>query len=398
MAFPLNGVKVLEVEGIGPAPLGCCVLADFGADVYTVSRVAKGKIQSQNDPVSRGKMSLGLDLKSPAAVKAVRDMVKSVDVFVEPFRPGVMEKLGLGPEVLCADNPRLIYARMTGWGQSGDPAYVNAAGHDSNYIALAGALDLFRRGDERPMPPANFAGDYAGGGMMLAMGVLLAIIERATSGKGQVIDVAMTDGANYVALPLYKWLQPGGLLRTTPSGRLDPTLSALHHGPPFCNTYECKCGGWVAVQAIEPQFYAVLIEKMGLSEDPGLPKQGDESSWKWMRARYEAIFLTKTRDEWEQIFRGTDACVAPVLSAIEAAQHPHNVARGAYQPTPELPGAFEPAPAPKLSRTPGHNPRPRPKSGAHTSASLLALGLSQENVDTLLKDGVAVERVAKAKL
>jgi alpha-methylacyl-CoA racemase len=202
----LAGIKVLELEGIGPGPLAACVLADFGADVITISRVVKGRVASQADPVSRGKRSIALDLKSADGVATLKKMVKQADVFIEPFRPGAVEKLGIGPDVLCAENPRLIYGRMTGFGQGGTK-FEKMAGHDANYLALAGTLDLFRRGDERPLPPANFAGDYAGGGMMLAMGVLIAVIERATSDKGQVIDAAMVDGANYVALPLYKWMQ-----------------------------------------------------------------------------------------------------------------------------------------------------------------------------------------------
>ena len=302
--------------------LGCCILADFGADVISVSRISKGKVKSQNDPVSRGKRSIALDLKSDEGKKVFIELAKKVDVLVEAFRPGVMEKLGLGPDVVRSGNEQLIYARMTGWGQKGDPKYVYAAGHDSNYISISGALDLFRRGDERPLPPANFAGDYAGGGVMLAMGVLLAVIEKSKSGKGQVIDVAMTDGVNYVALPLFKWLQPDGIMPTmdTPDKRANAKAASLMQAPHWSNTYTCKDGKWVSVQPMEPQFYKIMVELLGL-DFKTLPNQYDKSTWPWMKKRLEGIFATKTRDEWEEIFKGKDACVAPVLSAVEAAQH-----------------------------------------------------------------------------
>lgn len=323
----LAGVRVLELEGIGPAPLATCVLADFGADVITVCRASGGKVLSQHDPVSRGKRSISVDVKSKEGLAALKALAAKVDVFVEPFRPGVVEKLGLGPEVLCELNPRLIYGRMTGFGQGGT-AYTEMAGHDANYLSLSGALDFFRRGTERPMPPANFGGDYAGGGMMLAMGVLLALMERQRSGKGQVIDAAMLDGANYVALPLYKWRQTG-LCPTRPDGHVDAEKFFLTQAPHFSDTYLCKedpakpgSRQYVSVQAIEPQFYAALLKGLGLEGAAGLPKQNDKSSWSWMKARFASIFLTKTRDEWAKIFEGTDACCVPVLNADEAAKHP----------------------------------------------------------------------------
>jgi alpha-methylacyl-CoA racemase len=399
MPYPLQGVKVLELEGIGPGPLGCCILADFGADVISVSRVSKGRVVSQNDPVSRGKRSIALDLKSDEGKKTFLELAKKVDVLVEAFRPGVMEKLGLGPDVVRAGNDQLIYARMTGWGQKGDPKYVYAAGHDANYISISGALDLFRRGDERPLPPANFAGDYAGGGVMLAMGVLLAVIEKSKSGLGQVIDVAMTDGANYVALPLFKWLQPDGIMPTmdTPDKRANANAAVLMQGPHWSNTYTCKDGKWVSVQAMEPQFYKIMVETLGL-DFKSLPSQGDQSAWPWMKKRFEGIFATKTRDEWEEIFKGKDACVAPVLSAVEAAQHPHNVARGNFAPTPEWPGLFEPMPAPQLSRTPGYKPRPKPKAGGDTHAVLVEMGFSDSDISNLLNNKFAIDTSAGAKM
>mmetsp|Transcript_80544 Transcript_80544/g.226571 ORF Transcript_80544/g.226571 Transcript_80544/m.226571 type:complete len:408 (-) Transcript_80544:91-1314(-) len=396
----LAGVRVLELEGLGPGPLAACVLADFGADVVTICRASNGKVQSQDDPVSRGKCSIGVNLKTPEGLAAVRRLAAQADVFIEPFRPGVVERLGLGPEELCVANPKLIYGRMTGFGQGGTK-YETMAGHDNNYLALSGALDFFRRGEERPCPPANFAGDYAGGGMMLAMGVLLALLERSRSGKGQVIDAAMVDGANYVALPLFKWAQ-SGFLPVKKDGHMDAASFILVQAPHFCEAYLCKedpqkpgTRQYMSVQAIEPQFYAALLKGLGLGEAQGSPHQYDKSSWEWMKVRFASIFQTKTRDEWADIFYGTDACAVPVLNAHEAATHPHSVARGSFAPTPGGGGAlFEPAPAPKLSRTPGHAPRPRPTPGADTAKVLAEYGFSPEEVAALIRGGAVAEASA----
>jgi alpha-methylacyl-CoA racemase len=354
--------------------------------------------------VSRGKRSIALDLKAAEGVATLVAMASQADVFVEPFRPGVVEKLGIGPDVLCAANPRLIYGRMTGYGQGGT-AFETMAGHDANYLSLSGTLDLFRRGDERPMPPANFAGDYAGGGVMLAMGVLLAVIERSTSNQGQVIDAAMVDGANYVALPLHKWMQ-SGFVPVGEDGHVDAPNFVLGMAPHYVEAYECKedpakpgTKQYMSVQAIEPAFYAALLDGLGLGDAEGLPGQNDKSGWPWMKERFAGIFMTKTRDEWAEIFYGTDACCVPVLNATEAALHPHNVARGSFSPTPGGPdGAYEPNPAPKLSRTPGLLPRPNPLPGAHTSAVLSEFGFGAEEIGKLLKEGAAVEGPAAAKL
>ena len=398
----LAGIKVLELEGIGPGPLAGCILADFGADVVTICRAVNGKVISQRDPVSRGKRSIALDLKSKDGIATLKAMSRTADVFTEPFRPGVVEKMGIGPRDLMAENPRLIYGRMTGWGQGGDPKFEKAAGHDSNYLSLAGTLSLFvghgRAG--MPMPPINFAGDYAGGGVMLALGVLLAIIERATSDQGQVVDAAMVDGANYVALPVIKWKQSGFLpsKQTAPNkGFLDPQRSVLNQGPHFGMIYECKDGGYMSVQAIEPQFYQVLLEGLGLG-DATLPHQMDVESWPWMKTRFECIFRTKTRDEWAEIFYGTDACCVPVLSIEEAARHPHAVKRGSFAPTHGHAEQFEPAPAPKLSRTPGHDPRAEPVPGGDTRKVLAEYGFDAGRLEELLKTGVAVEHNTTSKL
>mmetsp|Transcript_14822 Transcript_14822/g.22582 ORF Transcript_14822/g.22582 Transcript_14822/m.22582 type:complete len:401 (+) Transcript_14822:58-1260(+) len=398
----LAGVRVLELEGLGPGPLAACVLADFGADVVTICRVSNGKVQSQEDPVSRGKRSIAVDLKSPEGLAAVKKMVEKADVFIEPFRPGVVERLGLGPEDLCKLNPRLIYGRMTGFGQGGTK-FATMAGHDNNYLALSGTLDFFRRGQDRPHPPANYGADYAGGGMMLAMGVLLSLLERAQSGKGQVIDAAMIDGANYVALPLYKWAQ-SGFMPVKPDGHMDAEKYILVQASHFCEAYLCKedpkkpgSQQYMSVQAIEPQFYKVLLKGLNLDKEQGLPAQYDKSAWPWMKARFASIFATKTRDEWAEIFYGTDACAVPVLNYMEAATHPHNVARGSFAPTPGKAGALEPAPAPKLSRTPGSAPRRNPTPGGDTSKVLLDYGFPSAEVKDLLGKGALVE-VSQSKL
>lgn len=401
----LAGIRVLELEGIGPGPLSSCILADFGADVVTISRVVKGSVASRNDPVSRGKRSIALDLKSPEGVATLKALAAKADVFIEPFRPGVTEKMGIGPDILCRGNPRLIYGRMTGFGQGGNK-FEKMAGHDANYLALSGVLDMFRRGDERPMPPANFAGDYAGGGMLLAMGILLAVIERSKSGKGQVVDAAMVDGAAYIALPLFKWMSSGGPVPVCPDGHINPKESILHQGSHFCDSYLCKehpakqgTKQYMSVQAIEPEFYKVLLECLGLSDVEGLPAQYDREAWPWMKVRFAQIFLTKTRDEWAEIFYGTDACCVPILNATEAGRFPHNVARGTFAPTCGSPGVVEPAPAPKLSRTPGFAPRPHPTPGGDTRQVLKEFGFSDSEVHVLFeKRAVAETLFTKSKL
>jgi len=391
----LHGVRVLELEGIGPCPLAACVLADFGADVVTVCRAQGGRARSQGDPVSRGKRSVAVNIKTEAGVKVVQKLASTVDVFLEPFRPGVVEKLGLGPEVLCSENPGLIYGRMTGYGQGGTE-FSSMAGHDNNYLALAGTLDFFRRGNEKPFPPANFAGDYAGGAMMLALGVLLALVERSRSGRGQVIDAAMVDGANYTALPLFKWMQ-SGLVPVGSDGHVVASDFILCQAPHWSDIYLCKedpdkkgTHQYISVQAIEPQFYKVLLNGLGLAAED-LPAQYDRKAWPQMKSRFASIFLTKTRDEWAEMFAGTDACCVPVLNASEAAAHPHNRRRHSFEPTPGAPGVYEPAPAPKLSRTPGHVPRPCPVPGSNTKEVLVASGYSRQEVDVLFKEGVVAE-------
>lgn len=392
----LAGVRVLELEGLGPAPLASCVLADFGADVVTIVRVVNGSPVSQADPVSRGKRSIAVDLKKPEGVEVVLRLASHADVFIEPFRPGVAEKLGLGPDILQELNPKLIYGRMTGFGQGGTK-FQTMAGHDANYLALSGLLGLFRRGNERPFPPVNFAADYAGGGMVLALGVLLALIERARSDRGQVIDAAMVDGANYVALPLFKWFETGFLPRA-PNGDFDAAGSVLNQAPHFVEVYECKqdptkaCKKeYMSVQALEPQFYRALLKGLELDGECQLPDQYDRSSWPSMKTRFATIFRSRTRDAWAEVFYGTDACCVPVLSPKEASAHHHNAARGSFAPTPGAKeGVMEPVPAPRLSRTPGHLPRPTPVPGGDTLEVLRSAGFSEGEVQSLQRNGVIV--------
>ncbi|CAE7033709.1 Amacr [Symbiodinium natans] len=372
-----------------------CFASSLSHFKRAIAEAAKHARKVTRFPVASARSSEQLSCQSLFVNIVIQKLASTVDVFLEPFRPGVVEKLGLGPEVLCSQNPRLIYGRMTGYGQGGTE-FSSMAGHDNNYLALSGTLDFFKRGDEKPFAPANFAGDYAGGAMMLAMGVLLALLERSKSGCGQVIDAAMIDGANYTALPLFKWMQ-SGFVPVGTDGHVVASDFILCQAPHWSDIYLCKedpakkgSRQYVSVQAIEPQFYKVLLEGLGLAGEE-LPAQWDKEAWPEMKSRFAAIFQTKTRDEWARVFAGTDACCVPVLNATEAAAHPHSRRRRSFEPTPGSPGAYEPAPAPKLSRTPGSVPRPRPVPGANTREVLLDNGFSREEVDNLMKEGVVAE-------
>jgi alpha-methylacyl-CoA racemase len=373
---PLTGIKVIEMAGLAPSPYCGMLLSDFGAEVVVVDRLSKGGPEIPNvmpkNPFDRGKRSVRINLKTGQGIQIVKRMIKDFDVLVEPYRPGVMEALGLGPADALALNEKLVYARLTGWGQNGP--FSGMAGHDINYIALSGALSLFRRKGEKPLPPCNLLGDFAGGGMLCAMGILLALIERNGSGKGQVVDAAMVDGATNLSVLFYGLL--ANKLMSTNIG-----TNMLDSGAPYYQTYETADGKFVAVGAIEGRFYAQLIEGLGL--DPSsLPHQNDMSTWPDMTQRFAQVFKTKTRDEWESIFTGKDACVAPVLELGEVGAHPHNRARDLLIP---LGGFLQPAPAPRLSRTPGsaqvsHGPR-----GSNTREVLAELGYSEEDIKALLK-------------
>ncbi|MFC4070996.1 CaiB/BaiF CoA transferase family protein [Actinoplanes subglobosus] len=343
----LAGIRVVELSGLAPAPFGCMVLADLGADVVLVERPGgNGPAGPPPGPMQRGRRTVTVDLKSEAGVAELLSLIEKADVLVEGFRPGVAERLGFGPEVCERLNPRLIYARMTGWGQDGPLA--PAAGHDIDYIAIAGALDPLGRAGEKPHAPINLLGDFAGGGMLLAVGVLAALVERGTSGRGQVVDAAMVDGSSLLMTFIHGMAAAGRW--PAPRGR-----NLLDGGAPFYDTYRAADGGYLAVGSLEPQFYAALLKGLNLTDDPDLPGQFDFAAWPELRRRFTERFLEKTRDEWAAIFEPLDACVSPVLSLAEAPLHPHNEARKSFI---EVDGIVQPAPAPRLQRTPAKPPAP----------------------------------------
>ena len=367
----LQGIRVVEMAGRAPAPFCGMILADFGADVVRVDRVGAGSM----DQLARGKRSLAVNLKSPDGVETVLRLAEQADVLLEPYRPGVMERLGLGPEVATARNPRLVYARLTGFGQDGP--YASMAGHDINYIALSGALSLIGRKGEVPLAPVNLLGDFAGGGMLCALGICLALLERHQSGKGQVVDAAMVDGAAYLASFVYKFRNSG-------MWRDERGTNLLDSAAPFYDNYRTSEGQFMSVGAIEPQFYAALLKGLGL-DAASLPQQMDQSKWPQTKQRFAALFAAKTRAEWCAIFDGTDACVAPILNLWEVADHPHTRARGVL--LTDAQGKPEPAPAPRLSRTPGDGSRALPQVGADTRAILREYGFAEAEVSSLLEQG-----------
>jgi alpha-methylacyl-CoA racemase len=376
---PLDGIRVIEMAGLAPSPYCGMILADFGADVVIVDRPSTGapeipNIMSKN-PFDRGKRSMRVNLKTKEGIAVVRQMIQAYDVLLEPYRPGVMEKLGLGPDEAMDLNPKLIYARLTGWGQKGP--YASMAGHDINYIALSGALSLFRRKGEKPLPPCNLLGDFAGGGMLCAMGILLALIERNTSGSGQVVDAAMVDGAANIST--FFWGLLGNQLMT-----LDIGTNMLDSGAPFYQTYETADGKFMSVGAIEARFYAELLK--GLEIDPStLPYQHDMGKWPEMRDRFAEVFKTKTRDEWAAIFDNTDACVAPVMDMDEVNNHRHNKERALLV---EVEGVSQPGPAPRLSRTPGSVQKPGTPRGSETREILEEVGYKGKQIEELFAENV----------
>jgi alpha-methylacyl-CoA racemase len=375
---PLEGVKILEIAGIGPGPFAAMMLSDMGADIIKIDRagtVRPGKpAHPPRDVLGRGRRSLAVDLKNPEGIETVLKMVEQADVILEGFRPGVMERLGLGPEVCQARNPRIIFGRMTGWGQDGPMA--KAAGHDINYIALTGALHSMGRAGEAPMPPLNLVGDFGGGGMLLAFGVVCAIVERATSGKGQVVDAAMVDGASALMAMVFG-MQASGMWSDERGTNL------LDTGAHFYEVFETKDSKFVSIGSIEPQFYALLLHHTGL-EGETLPAQMDSTQWVAMKARLAEIFKTKTRDEWTEIMEGTDVCFAPVLSMSEAPQHPHMKHRGTFI---DIAGLTQPAPAPRFDRTVPQTPNPPAYAGQHTDEALESYGFSADQIATLRASG-----------
>jgi alpha-methylacyl-CoA racemase len=376
---PLTGLRVVELSGIGPAPFCAMVLADFGAEVIRVDRASavRGGDPAVPPPhaYNRGRRSIAVDLKHPEGVATVLRMVDGADALIEGFRPGVTERLGVGPDVCLARNPRLVYGRMTGWGQDGPNAPM--AGHDINYIALAGALHPIGRRGQGPVPPLNLVGDFGGGGMLLALGVCAALVDAGRSGKGQVVDASMVDGAALLTTMIHAFLALG--IWTDERG-----VNSLDGAAPYYDAYETADGKYVSVGSIEPQFYAELLRLTGLSDDPDFARQDDRAQWPVLKSRLAAVFKTRTRAEWCELMDGTDVCFAPVLSLREAAEHPHNVARGTFV---DVGGVMQPAPAPRFSRTPALVQRPPAHDGQHTDEVLRDWGFSGEEIGKLRQSG-----------
>ena len=440
---PLDGVRVIEIASLAPAPFGCMVLSDLGADVLRVERPEScgPAAAAPVDPLSRGRRSIGLNLKDPDGISVLLRLTEEADVLVEGFRPGVTERLGCGPAECAQRNPRLVYARMTGWGQHGPLAAT--AGHDIDYIGVSGALDPIGRAGQRPVPPLNLVADFGGGGMLLALGVLAALLERERSGLGQVIDAAMVDGSALLTSFLYG-------LRAAGAWQDERGTNLLDGGAPFYDTYQTADGRYVAVGALEPKFYAALLAGLGLTgakpadagpgetgqaqtgqpgrgetgqaptgqgetgqdetgqgetgqgeierretgpaqTEPGetgdnvsLPGQYDRADWPVLRARLTEAFLGRTQAEWAEVFAGTDACVAPVLGPAQAPAHPHNAERGTFI---EVGGVVQPAPAPRFGRTPAGRPQPPSRPGADTDAVLTGLGYSAAQITALRASG-----------
>ena len=368
MSGPLSGLRIVEFAGIGPGPFCGMMLADHGAEVIRIDRASGGRGGSQpvttKDVLARGRKSIALNLKTAEGVALARKLCASADGIIEGFRPGVMERLGLGPEELLKDNPKLVYGRMTGWGQTGP--YAPYAGHDINYIALAGALAHFGRAGGKPTPPINMVGDFGGGGMMLAFGMTSALLNVARGGEGQVIDAAMTDGTA-VLMSMMHGMKNMGVWSE------DLGVNLLDTGAHFYDTYETSDGKFVSIGSIEPQFYAELRRLAGLADDAQFDAQHDRSQWGELKGKLTALFKTKTRDEWDAIMEHTDMCYAPVLTMSEAAAHPHNAARGTFV---DVGGDTQPAPAPRYSATVTAKPEPAPMPGDDTDAILQSLGLS----------------------
>ena len=376
---PLSGVRVIELAGIGPGPFAAMLLADLGADVIRVDRastVREGATSGGTEFSNRGKRSIAIDLKSERGKEVVLRLVEKSDVLLEGFRPGVTERLGIGPDDCLARNPKLVYGRMTGWGQEGPLSHT--AGHDVGYIAITGALHAIGRAGGPPQVPMNLLGDFAGGSMYLVVGVLAALLESKTSGRGQVVDAAIVDGTAHLSTFIHAFLASG--LWEDRRG-----VNLLDTGSPWYDVYETADGRHVAVGAIEAQFYAEFLRRLGLDGED-LPDQNDRSAWPELRERFAAAFKEKTRDEWTEVFVPSDACVAPVLSMKEAAEHPYNTARDVF---PELAGHRQPAPAPRLSRTPGATSGVPALPGGQTRAILDDLGF--DDAETLLKEGAVAQ-------
>jgi len=373
---PLEGVRVVELQGIGPGPFCGMMLADMGAEIIRVDRSsAVGQKASATDFLARGRKSIAVDLKNPEGVKTVLRLIDGADALIEGFRPGVTERLGLGPDVCLERNPGLVYGRMTGWGQNGSMA--SAAGHDINYISLSGALHAIGEKDRNPTPPLNLVGDFGGGGMLLAFGIAAALFEKQKSGQGQVIDAAMTDGSALLMNAVF------GIMNT---GHWNPErgTNLLDGGAHFYGSYRTKDDKHISIGSIEPQFYQLLLEKTGLANDADLPKQMSRQDWPILREKLELIFLEKTRNEWDAIMLGTDICYAPILTLEEAANHPHNKERGTFE---QSDGVIQASPAPRFSRTSPEMPEASTAAGADTDEILSGIGASAEEIESLRASG-----------
>src|SRR5579863_460058 len=379
---PLTGYKVIELAGIGPAPMCAMLLSDLGADVLRIDRLADAglgiSLPTKFSVLNRGRRSVALDLKRPEATAAILRLIEQADALIEGFRPGVMERLGLGPDLCLARNPRLVFGRMTGWGQDGPLAA--AAGHDINYIALSGALNTIGRRGQAPVPPLNLVGDFGGGALYLAFGVVAGLLEAQKSGKGQVIDAAMVDGAASLMSAIYG--MHGSGFWTDERG-----ANVLDTGSHYYDVYETSDGKYVSIGSIEVKFYDELLRLSGLKKEELAP-QNERKSWPKMKERVAALFRTKTRDEWCKIMEGSDICFAPVLSMAEAPQHPHNRERGTFV---EPDGVVQPAPAPRFSRTPGAIQRPPARAGEHTEEALRDWGFSASDLAALRTCGAFVQ-------
>jgi alpha-methylacyl-CoA racemase len=379
---PLSGIKIIELAGIGPSPFTGMMLADAGAQVIRLERAAPGAPEraasatgTHWDLLNRSRASVGVDLKHPEGVELVLRLVEQADGLIEGFRPGVAERLGVGPEDCWARNRALVYGRMTGWGQDGPMASM--AGHDINYIAIGGALWSMGRADSPPVPPLNLVGDFGGGGLLLAFGMVSALLEASRSGQGQVVDAAMVDGAAALMTMIHSFHELG-------MWNDDRAANLLDSAAPWYDAYETSDGKYLAVGGLESQFYAELIQGLGLADDPEMATQGDRSKWPAMKERFAAVIATKTRDEWTAIFDDTDACAVPVLTPWEAHLHPHNQARSTFV---EVDGRIQPAPAPRFSRTPSVISKGPSFPGADTVTELLDWGLDEGTVAKLREAG-----------
>lgn len=379
MSGPLTGFKVIELAGIGPAPMCAMMLSDMGAEVVRIDRLTDARLgismPKKFNFLGRGRKSIALDLKNPTAIDALLKLIDNADALIEGFRPGVMERLGLGPDVCLQRNPKLVYGRVTGWGQEGPLS--KCAGHDINYIALSGALHAIgRNDDEPPAPPLNLVGDFGGGTMFILVGILAALLEVKNSGKGQIVDAGMVDGALSLMTSIYG-MHASGMHKDVRGSNI------LDSGSHFYNTYETSDGRYISIGSIETKFYDELLEKLELEPD-SLPPQMERESWPAMKEKLKDLFLSKTRDQWCAIMENTDICYAPILTLEEAPNYPHNSERDAFI---EVEGVFHPAPAPRFSMTPSSIKGPTPKTGIHTEEVFKDWGLSEDEISTLKEVG-----------